>query len=108
MGFFRRPGWQVAGASQDAWFLACVIPHTHQTTVEGKYKNRYDVTLLNGVTPKSERYERSFLIKKVEDNIIQPDSFVYNPMNLTIGAVAKHKEKKVVSVSGYYNVFQTM
>lgn len=69
----------------------------------------YSLTLEKGVTPKSERYERSFLLKKDEDNykIVKNDEFVYNPMNLTLGAVAKYKGGQSVAVSGYYNVFRT-
>jgi len=69
----------------------------------------YSLTLEKGVTPKSERYERSFLLKKDEDNykIVKNDEFVYNPMNLTLGAVAKYNGKQSIAVSGYYNVFRT-
>lgn len=66
----------------------------------------YSLTIENGVVPKSDRYEREFLVKK-EGNfkIVQPNDFVYNPMNLRFGALAVYKGKIPVSVSGYYNVF---
>ncbi|GGF88671.1 restriction endonuclease subunit S [Paenibacillus aceti] len=69
----------------------------------------FSLTLEKGVTPKSERYERSFLLKKDEDNykIVKDDEFVYNPMNLTLGAVAKYNGGQSIAVSGYYNVFRT-
>ena len=65
----------------------------------------YSLTIENGVVPKSDRYEREFLVKK-EGNfkIVQPNDFVYNPMNLRFGALAVYKGKIPVSVSGYYNV----
>lgn len=68
----------------------------------------YSLTIENGVEPKSERYEREFLVTKNEDNfkIVNKDEFVYNPMNLRFGALARHKENKAVSVSGYYNIFK--
>ncbi len=66
----------------------------------------YSLTIENGVVPKSDRYEREFLVKK-EGNfkIVEPNDFVYNPMNLRFGALAVYKGKIPVSVSGYYNVF---
>lgn len=69
----------------------------------------FSLTLEKGVTPKSERYERSFLLKKDEDNykIVKNDEFVYNPMNLTLGAVARYNGGRSIAVSGYYNVFRT-
>lgn len=68
----------------------------------------YSLTIENGVTEKTERYERSFLVKKDEDNykIAPPNSFVYNPMNLRFGALAVNRTGKTVSVSKYYNVFK--
>jgi type I restriction enzyme, S subunit len=68
----------------------------------------YSLTVESGVTPKSERYERSFLVKNETDNykIVRNNRFVYNPMNLTIGAVSKHNGSQDVSVSGYYNIFK--
>lgn len=68
----------------------------------------YSLTIEEGVTPKTERYERSYLIKKIEDNfkIVRKDDFVYNPMNLRFGSIARHKEENEVCVSGYYNVFK--
>ena len=70
----------------------------------------YSLTIEKGVVPKSERYEREFLVTKDEDNfkVVNKDEFVYNPMNLRFGALARHKEDKSVSVSGYYNVFKVI
>ena len=67
----------------------------------------YSLTIENGVTPKTERYEREFLITKDEDNykIVCENEFVYNPMNLRFGSLAYHSGKQKVSVSRYYNVF---
>ena len=66
----------------------------------------WSLTLEDGVTPKTERYERGFLVKK-EDNfkIVHFNNFVYNPMNLRFGAIAYHKNNTDISVSGYYNIF---
>ena len=67
----------------------------------------FSLTIENGVTAKTDRYERSHLLKKDEDNykIVPPRAFVYNPMNLRFGALAASHENREVSVSQYYNVF---
>lgn len=67
----------------------------------------FSLTINEGVTQKTDRYNREFLVKK-EDNykIMKPQYFVYNPMNMTIGALAQYKGAKEISVSGYYNVFK--
>ena len=67
----------------------------------------WSLTIEDGVTPKTERYERGFLVKK-EDNfkIVHFNNFVYNPMNLRFGAIAYHTRNIDISVSGYYNIFE--
>ena len=68
----------------------------------------YSFTIENGVTPKTDRYERNFLVTKDGDTfkIVPPNSFVMNPMNLRFGAINYSKIKIPVSVSGYYNIFE--
>lgn len=80
--------------------------HKEKTSDKETYP-LYSLTLEDGVTPKSERYEREFLIKKEGDayKIVPPNAFVYNPMNLRFGALAINHESFPVSVSGYYDVF---
>ena len=66
----------------------------------------YSLTIENGVVPKSERYERGHLVKKDDVfKIVYPNDYVYNPMNVRFGAVARYKGQLPVSVSGYYDVF---
>lgn len=67
----------------------------------------YSLTIEKGVTEKTERYERSFLVTKDTDlfKIVLPGSFVSNPMNLRFGAIGYNQTNKSVSVSGYYDVF---
>jgi type I restriction enzyme, S subunit len=69
----------------------------------------YSLTIEVGLTPKTERYERSFLLKNKEENqyrLVFPDDIVFNPMNLRFGAISIFKEESPVSVSAYYNVLQ--
>ena len=68
----------------------------------------YSLTIEEGITPKTERYERSFLVKKKNAyKVMRPNDFAYNPMNLRFGAVARYKGEKLISVSGYYDIFTT-
>lgn len=63
----------------------------------------YSLTIDKGVTPKSERYNRKFLVngekkyKKSKEN-----DLVYNPANLKYGAIAVNKNKHDVLLSPIY------
>ena len=83
-----------------------LIIHSEKTSNKDSYP-LYSLTIESGVQPKTERYEREFLVKKEGDNykIVPPNAFVYNPMNLRFGALKVNHEKFSVSVSGYYDVF---
>lgn len=66
----------------------------------------YSLTLENGVTPKTERYERSHLVLKENVyKILYPNHFAYNPMNIRFGAIGLHRRNFSVAVSGYYDTF---
>ena len=67
----------------------------------------FSLTIENGVTEKSERYEREFLVKdKSIKNykIVYPNDIVFNPANLRWGAIAKHTRKFKVLLSPIYEV----
>lgn len=63
----------------------------------------WSLTVEDGLTPKSERYNRKFLVKK-DTNFkeVRSGDIVYNPMNMTLGAVGYNEMAKSVAVSGYY------
>lgn len=63
----------------------------------------WSLTVEDGLTKKSERYNRDFLVKK-DDYFkeVRPGEIVYNPMNMTLGAVGYNGMTKSVAVSGYY------
>ena len=73
---------------------------------EGKV-TLYSLTIEDGIAPKTERYERSFLVKNEETayKLVLPNDFAYNPMNLRFGAIARHSGEESVAVSKYYNIF---
>ena len=68
----------------------------------------YSLTLEEGITEKSDRYDREHLVKKEASayKVVHPGEFAYNPMNIRFGAVACNKTNKAVSVSGYYDIFE--
>lgn len=67
----------------------------------------YSLTIEDGVSPKTERYERSFLVKNESEayKLVKPLDFAYNPMNLRFGAIGMHSGSEDVAVSKYYNIF---
>ena len=67
----------------------------------------FSLTIENGVTPKTERYERSFLVNNEDDayKLVLPDDFAFNPMNLRFGAIGRYAGSENVAVSKYYNIF---
>jgi type I restriction enzyme S subunit len=67
----------------------------------------FSLTIENGITPKTERYERSFLVNDEADayKLVLPDDFAFNPMNLRFGAIGRHCGTNNVAVSKYYNIF---
>ena len=67
----------------------------------------YSLTIEEGVTPKSDRYDREALVKdtdKKEYKIVYPGDIVFNPANLRWGAIARSNETKKVAVSPIYEV----
>jgi type I restriction enzyme S subunit len=67
----------------------------------------FSLTIVDGITAKTERYERSFLVNNEAEayKLVLPDDFAYNPMNLRFGAIARHSGRGKVALSKYYNIF---
>jgi len=71
----------------------------------------HSFTIANGVTAKTDRYERSFLLKDSENNeyaLVRFEDFVVNPMNLRFGAIGRSRVHEPVTVSAYYDVFRVV
>jgi type I restriction enzyme, S subunit len=67
----------------------------------------YSFTIDRGVTEKTDRYERSFLLKDAETNeykIVRQGDLIFNPMNIRFGAIDLYCAEKPVSVSAYYTI----
>lgn len=67
----------------------------------------YSLTIENGVEKKTARYNREFLVKKIQEayKILYPNDFVINPMNLRFGAIAANKLNETGRISKYYDIF---
>ncbi|MCD8358685.1 MAG: restriction endonuclease subunit S [Oscillospiraceae bacterium] len=105
----RKPAIRFAGFN-DAWEQRKLGERIEECTSRTSDFSKYplfSLTIENGVTEKTERYERGFLVTKTEDlfKIVPPSCFVTNPMNLRFGAVGCNRKPYDVSVSGYYDVF---
>ena len=105
----KKPAIRFAGFTE-AWEqrkLDGIIQECNVRTSDFRNNPLYSLTIENGVTPKTERYERSSLVIKTEDlfKVVKPNVFVTNPMNLRFGALGYNKNTFNVAVSGYYDVF---
>ncbi len=88
--------------------MASLVSPVDYRTTESPRTPLYSLTIENGVTPKSERYDRSFLVKS--DNkkykLVRPGDLVFNPANLRWGAIAVSKVDHDVLLSPIYEVFR--
>lgn len=67
----------------------------------------YSLTIEDGVTPKSDRYNREALVKDTDEKeykVVYPGDIVFNPANLRWGAIARSNETRKVAVSPIYEV----
>ncbi|BFT94234.1 MAG: hypothetical protein MNSN_00840 [Minisyncoccus archaeiphilus] len=102
-GKFRLPGftkkWEIVS-------LGDILKERNERDVESEKILLYSLTIENGVCPKRERYDRSFLVKsdsKVYKKTYKND-IVYNPANLRYGAIAHNKNENPVLLSPIYQV----
>lgn len=89
--------------------FSTLFTSTSEYTDDLKQYPLYSLTIEDGITAKTERYERSHLVKKENSyKVVRPNDYAYNPMNIRFGAVARHKGDIPVAVSGYYDIFTTV
>ncbi len=65
----------------------------------------YSLTIVSGLTPKSERYDREALVRDKETKqykVVEPNDIVFNPSNLRWGAIGISRESRNVLVSPIY------
>lgn len=69
----------------------------------------YSLTIENGVTAKTDRYNRDFLVKDTNSKtykVVYPGDIVFNPANLRWGAIARSKVEHKVVISPIYEVLE--
>ncbi len=69
----------------------------------------YSLTIENGVTEKTKRYNREFLVKDTGNKtykVVHPGDIVFNPANLRWGAIARSEAAHTVVLSPIYEVLQ--
>lgn len=88
--------------------LGDIITEVKDTTNDSVSIPLYSLTIDEGITAKTERYERGFLVTKKDNvfKVVLPNDFVSNPMNLRFGAIGCNHNAFSVCVSGYYDVFR--
>jgi type I restriction enzyme S subunit len=67
----------------------------------------YSLTIEDGITPKTDRYDREFLVKDTDTKqyaVVHPGDIVFNPSNLRWGAIARSRVDRSVVVSPIYEV----
>ncbi|MBN2467792.1 MAG: restriction endonuclease subunit S [Deltaproteobacteria bacterium] len=71
----------------------------------------YSLTIENGITPKTDRYDREALVKDKDGKQykkVYPNDIVFNPSNLRWGAIARSKLDFPVLVSPIYEVLSVL
>lgn len=69
----------------------------------------YSLTIEDGITPKTDRYDRSFLVTDINTKtykVVYPGDIVFNPANLRWGAIARSNALHKVTISPIYEVLE--
>ena len=89
------------------YYLGDIFEQVSNYIEPSKENELWSLTVENGLTPKTNRYKRDFLVKKNDKfKKVNVQEFVYNPMNLTLGALDLNDNEVTISVSGYYVVMK--
>lgn len=91
----------------EKYYLGDVFEQVSNYTEPSVENELWSLTVEKGLTPKTDRYKRDFLVKKNDKfKKVDLNEFVYNPMNLTLGALDLNNNEVTISVSGYYVVMK--
>lgn len=89
------------------YYLGDIFEQVSNYIEPSKENELWSLTVEKGLTPKTNRYKRDFLVKKNDKfKKVDVQEFVYNPMNLTLGALDLNDNEVTISVSGYYVVMK--
>ena len=91
----------------EKYYLGDIFEQVSNYIEPSKENELWSLTVEKGLTPKTDRYKRDFLVKKNDKfKKVDVQEFVYNPMNLTLGALDLNDNEVTISVSGYYVVMK--
>ena len=91
----------------EKYYLGDVFEQVSNYTEPSVENELWSLTVEKGLTPKTDRYKRDFLVKKNDKfKKVDLNEFVFNPMNLTLGALDLNNNEVTISVSGYYVVMK--
>ena len=82
-----------------------------EKSVPSENKPLYSLTIEDGVTSKSDRYNREFLVKDKGNKaykVVHPKDIVFNPANLRWGAIARSEVSHRVVISPIYEVLEVL
>ena len=92
-----------------AYTLSELLAPRNEYAVPSDALPLYSLTIESGVTPKTERYDREFLVKDADAKqyaVVHPGDIVFNPSNLRWGAIARARIDSNVVVSPIYEVLE--
>jgi len=105
---FFQPGTRVNSSWSNTKIGQFVAPRKERA-LPSRETPLFSLTIEDGVTPKTDRYNRDFLVK---DNgsktykVVHPGDIVFNPSNLRWGAIARSHIKHKVVISPIYEVLE--
>ncbi len=102
-GDFRIPGYNSEWKSVK---LKDILKVRNEKSVITDELPLYSLTIEDGITKKTDRYNREFLVKGDDKKykVTKKDDIVYNPSNLRFGAIALNKTENPVLLSPIYEV----
>lgn len=88
--------------------LSDVFSERKEYAFESEELELYSLTIVDGVTAKTDRYNREFLVKsdKKKYKVTKYHDLVFNPQNLRYGAIALNINKKTVLLSPIYTTLE--
>lgn len=105
---YFKPG-NSTNSSWEKHKIATFVTVRNEREVPSEEAPLYSLTIENGVTAKTDRYNREFLVidkggKKYK--VVHPKDIVFNPANLRWGAIARSEVEHKVVLSPIYEVLK--
>lgn len=105
---YFQPGTLMNGSWKSAK-LSEYLKSRNEKSLPSEEMPLYSLTIEDGVTAKTDRYNRDFLVKDTNSKtykVVYPDDIVFNPSNLRWGAIARSEIDHKVVISPIYEVLE--